>query len=407
MRGAAAAAAAFAMAVSGCAGTKPTDYDPRITEARRGLEEDAAVQARTEEVEAALERERGEAVIDDFQVRVGDRNDGDNTVRVLTRIPVPNPGQLRARRAMRQAETQASVARLEEAALQQRAEICLRSVEGALHRESAQLYVAYAERQEQLLAWNQDWRGRGVLDVGTATRFEIERQIELAQRLPDPPPIGPTEGAELPGIEPPAARLDKSAARVRELVGQRHPSVAVHQAISQRYDAMSDRAANQRLPWFDFVDIAYEAKQRASDEIGGQVAVRVPIGPRPGANASRYQALSRAELRDGDRVVAEQLRAGLASLEEIDRFETNADRWSDLLELARDADQVSAAWRDQRLKTPSTVANLVDRAYDARATVLRARARAGLASCQLLATTGVPIDEWPRLESSSAGPVRE
>ena len=69
MRGAA-VAAVLALAAPGCAGTPSTAHRERIAEARRGLEGEASVEARTEEVEAALARERGEAALDDFQAEL-------------------------------------------------------------------------------------------------------------------------------------------------------------------------------------------------------------------------------------------------------------------------------------------------------------------------------------------------
>ncbi len=115
------------VAATGCTNS-PRRYPERIADARRGFEEDSAVQARVAEVEAALEREREGSLIDSLQFRVEEEYDGDHGVRFLTRIPVPDPGRLRSSRAVRQAETQVSLARLEETALERNAEACVLAI---------------------------------------------------------------------------------------------------------------------------------------------------------------------------------------------------------------------------------------------------------------------------------------
>jgi hypothetical protein len=399
-RGAVRLATALAVGLSGCAAPGPTAVEERIAEARRAHEDDAAIEARILEVQAAALREQREAAIDDFQVRVGDRNDGDNTLRVLTRVPVPNPMELGAQRAVRRAETRESLARLDETALERMAEDCFRALEVGAHRERESLYELYARRDQELLDWNEEWRRSGRLNEGRATRFEIERRVRLAERIPEPVPPGVEASAPLPGVDAQAEPLDLHAERVRELVRQRHPSLAVHGAESERFGALSERAERRRLPWFDFVDFGYEVKQRRPDEIGGQVAVRVPLGFSARADAGRYRALRDARLREGDRFVEEQVWLGRQALAEIDWFESNAPRWRELAELAARADAVAERWQRQRLATPSDVATLFDRSYDARSSVLEARARAGLAGCRLLATTGVPAADWPRSKAA-------
>jgi hypothetical protein len=379
------------------------DREQRIAAAARGAEQDAAIQARLAEVEAALAHERGQAPLDEFQLRVGERDDGDPNVRVLTRIPVPNPWELRTERALRSAETEASLAKLEETALERGAERCALAIEGRAHAERARLYEGYAERQRELLAWGAEWRRSGAASEAAATRFEIERRVRLAERLPDPPPIGPLGAAELPAVAPPAAPLDASPELVSQLVRIRHPSVSVRSATSEGYAALSEQSARSALPWFDFVDLGYEARGRQPDEIGGQVAVRVPFGRAARGEAGRFEALRRAELHEADRIVLEQVRAGRAALQELARFEANAPRWRELLELAEGAESVAERWWRGRLADPSDVAELFDRAFDARSSVLDERARAGLAGCRLLAATGVVPEAWPRAPAAAPG----
>jgi hypothetical protein len=373
----------------------PRRYPERIADARRGLEEDSAVQARVAEVEAALEREREETPIDALEFRVGDEYDGDHGVRFLTRIPVPDPGRLRASRAVRRAETQVSLARLEETALERNAEACVLAIELGGHRETERLYAVYAAHQRELLEWDAGRRQVGVRKEGLSLQFEIEREVRLANYLPEPGPVGEAQTAVLPAVGGLPRPLSKSHELLRKLVGGQHPSIAVRNATAARYAAMSERAQRAGRPWVDFVDWSYTIEQGRHDEISGQIAVQVPIGSASDASAGRYRALERASHHEANQVLEDGVRRALEALEKIERFQNNTARWQALLNLAEKAEELAERWRSERLAGPPTVAALFDRAYEARRTVLLARKRAGLASCELVATTGVWIDDWP------------
>jgi hypothetical protein len=385
----------LAIAAVGCTTNPPPRYPERIADARRGLEGDSAVQARVAELEAAFEREREETPIDSLQLRVQEDYDGDHSVQFLTRIPVPDPGGLRSSRAVRRAETQVSLARLEETALERNAEACFLAIELGGHRETERLYTAYAARQRELVVWEQERHQSGVRKEGLALEFEIEREVKLANYLPRLRPVGEAGIAMLPAVEEPPRPLAKSDELLRQLVGGRHPSVAVRNATAARYAAMSERARRAGLPWFDFVDVSYSVDQGRRDEISGQIAVRVPIGSTSDASAGRFRALERASLHEANQVLEEGVRGALEALEEIERFQSNTARWRSLLSLAETAEEIAERWWDERLAGPPKIAVLLDRAYEARQTVRVARERAGLASCKLVAATGVWIDDWP------------
>jgi hypothetical protein len=384
----------LAVAATGCTNS-PRRYDERIADARRGLEEDSAVQARVAEVEAALEGEREETPIDALQFRVEEEYDGDHGVRFLTRIPIPEPGLLRSSRAVRRAETQVSLARLEETALERNADACVLAIELGSHRETERLYATYAARQRELLEWDEGRRQVGVRKEGLALQFEIEREVKLANYLPKPEPVGEGRTALLPAVGGLPRPLSKSPELFRRLVGDQHPSIAVRNATAARYAAMSERAQRAGRPWFEFVDWGYTVEQGRQDEISGQIAVRVPIGSTSDASAGRFRALERASLHEANQALEDGVHRALEAVEEIERFQNNTARWRALLNLAEEAEEVAERWQSERLAGPPTVAALLDRAYEARRSVLMARERAGLASCKLVATTGVWIDDWP------------
>ncbi len=396
LRRALSSALVLAIAMAGCAAPEAGRHRERIVEAQRGLERDAAVQARLAEFEAALAREGESGTLEEFEVRLKPRDDPGSSRRALIRIPVPDPWALRAERARREAETEASLSRLEETSLERSAEQCVLSTERDASLERVRLYEAYAQPQRELLQWNEEWRAAGVQNERAAARFEIERRIKLARSIPPVAPPGPTGPSGLPAIDGHTQRLDVSPDLMRATVRQLHPSVAYREAMSDRYAAMSERAGSRARPWFDFIDLGYEFKRHQDNEAFSQLALRVPFGSTARAEASRFQALRRGQQHQADHVVDEQSRLGLQALLQVDRFETQASRWQELLGVAREAEVIAERWWREGLARPSQVAALFDQAYVARTTVLDARERAGLASCQLIAMTGRSIDEWPR-----------
>jgi hypothetical protein len=383
----------------GCATTPPPDLERRVAEAQRGLEEDPAVEARREAVQAAVARERGEVALDEFEFRVrGQARDGDSALGMKARIPVPDPARVRARRAERRAETEASIARLDETSLRRRAEFCFRSMESHAHRERSAIYEFYARRQRALLEWNEQSRRSGIESERRATQFRIEARIKLATRKPGPPPEPSLVTDPLPPLGRGQGRLVTSAELLLDLVRSQHPSPAVHRAIAARYEALAARAQTAGRPWFEFVDVDYERifGDQSRNDIGGQLAFQIPFGVESRADASRFRALGRSETLEAEGLIQDQMRQSMFALREFQYFESNTEEWQELLELARSAEEVAERWGEERLARPSQLENLIDRAYDARVAVLEERERAGLARCTVLALTGVSLDDWPR-----------
>ena len=398
-----AAAAALTALLVGCGTTPPSDPSERVARAQLGLEGDPAVEAMADQVEAAIAREESETAIEEFQVRIANtfrtENDDEtnNRVRVRTRIPVPNPGELRARREARRAQTDAAVSRLEETALEKRAELCLRGVETSAHRARTEIYDQYARTYARLIASNEQSRLAGQISEPVATRFEIETRIKLATRRPEITlPYAATPTA-LPDIAQRPTALVTRPELVREAVRERHPSVSVHHAIGRRYLALMERERSMDRLWPEFVDLAYEANADSDRrEAGALIAFRVPIGPAGERSRARYGALSRSEHRLANSAIEERVVLGLLALREVDSFERDSDRWQELMALARRAETAADHWWQERLATPSQVGALLDQAHAARSAVLEARDRAATAGCALLVSTGVRIEEWAR-----------
>ena len=390
------AALAALAALLACAAPLPPELEDRLKRAERERSDDPAVQARVAQVEAALERERALTPIEDMEIRVGDRWDGDHRVRLLSRIPLPDPRRLSSQRAERRADTEAAIARLEQTVLDRSADDCARGTLAGLYDERMTLYQSYVERQTALLERSEEGRRSGARNEWSALRFSIERKVRLAETVPAPPRTGIAGPEELPQVGVPDAPLRTDSELVSELVVRQHPAVAMRDALARRYDALSERAASERRPWFDFVDIGYAFNEADHDAVSGQLAIRVPLGAASSAGVGRYKALRHGQARDAQRVALEQTRIGLQALDELRRFESDTPRWNELLELARQAEDAAERWWQSGIASPEQVADLLDEAFDARSTVLEARTQAGLASCRLLSATGVEAVDWPR-----------
>ena len=383
----------------GCAGPPAPDYGPRIEAARRGLADDPAIQARAAEVEAARALEQGETLVDEVELRVGDEYvDSEHRVRVVARIPVEHPAELRTQREVLRAETEVAVARLEETSLERRAELCFPSVDVLVHRASQSIYDVYAMRQKALLEWSEDWRRAGTLDELSAARFEIESRLKLVTREPSRPPQVEVVLPVLPEVEARPTGLVRTLPLLRETVRSHHPSAALRRATAERYQALLARAESQAKPWLKFVEASYRYESGAGGDHGGggRLAFEIPFGIQERASAGRYRALIRQEQSEEQRLVDEQVRRSLEALEALADFEARAAQWQELEWLAEAAEQIADRWWQDRLARPSQVAALLDQSFAARRAVLEARERAAIAGCTLLAMTGVPPEQWPR-----------
>jgi hypothetical protein len=383
---------------AGCAGPSNSDRQARIEAAEQPLSDDPAIRARVAEVEAAAAREQREAVIDEIELRVGGEHDDENRTRVTARIPVTSPGELRRRREVLQADTEVAVSRLEETSLRRRAELCFPSVAALVQGTHASIYQAYAERRKALLEWNREWHQSGMIDELRAAKFDLESRVKLATREPARAPMLEVVLPVLPEIEAKPVGLVQTASLLRETIRHHHPSVALRRATAERYRALSERARALGRPRIKFIDLSYEHQSGTGGNhgVGGQVAFEVPLGARKRASVARYQALVRQEENEERQVLDEQMRRSIDALGELDDFETRAGQWDELRQLARTSEEIADRWWRERLTQPSQVAALLDQAYSARIAVLDARERAGIASCTLLAMTGVPLEEWPR-----------
>lgn len=367
-----------------------------MARAQQHVEDDPTVQARVEAVEAARAREERPRLLDEVEVRVGDSYVDEHRLRVTARLPLNRPSEMRAEKDVLRAETNMAISRLEETSLERRAELCFPSIEGRAAEARLALFTDFAARQRELLEWNSDWRGSGMINELAGAHFELESRIKLAAWEPTPVEVPAESPFVLPAIGARPGVLVRTAELVRETVRNHHPSVALRRATAERYRALAERARARNQPWLKFVDLRYEYRSDQNDSgVGGQLGFEIPLGGQT-ANASRYEALIRESRGEADGLVEQQIARSLQALGEVHEFESRSDRWQQLLQLADDAEEIADRWWRGRLAKPSQVAALLDEAFAARSAVVEARERAGSAYCTLLAMTGVPIETWPR-----------
>ena len=368
-------------------------------------DEDAAIRAKHAGVEAARAREQSVRSFEEVELRVGSEYLDETQVRVLARIPLRRPGEVKAQRRMYAADSQIAVSRLDEARLTRKAERCFPAVEAHARLQEIIIFDGYAQQQQQLIDYNEEGRENGLVNEIDAMRFELASRVRLVTREPAPLQVAEAAEAALPLLVPPGAPLVRDEMTLREAVRQHHPSVAVHLATASRYEAMADRERSLSRPWIKFVDFTYrhrtaEKRDNAPDKPaanggGGRVAFTIPFGGEK-ANSRRYQALVREQRGEAEATVDDQMLRGRLALDRLHAFESRTQRLLDLLLLADEAEAVAERWWQSKLARPKQVADLLDEAFSARRAVLFARERAGVARCSLLAMTGVAAEDWPR-----------
>ena len=387
------------LVLASCVASPPPtpEQSERIARAQKDLEEDPTVQARVDAVQAAKAQEARPMLVDEVQVRIGDNYlDDDHQLRVIARVPLNRPAEVRAEKEVLRAETKMAVSRLEETSLERRAELCFPAIEALAAQARRQIYTRYAERQTALLEWNTDWRSSGMVNELSGARFELESRIKLASWEPAPAELGKLGAFTLPRIATANGMLARTPQLVRETVRHHHPSVALRRATAERYRALAERARARSQPWIKFVDLRYEYQSDGRESgVGGQLAFEIPLGGQL-ANAGRYDWLLRESHSEAAGLVEQQIAGSLQALAEVNEFEARTERWQRLLRLADEAEEISDRWWRERLAKPAQVAALLDEAFAARSAVLEARERAGSAYCTVLAMTGVSVEDWPR-----------
>lgn len=406
-------ALATALAITTACANAPEKHD---LDARReraeaairelGLADDPAVAASRAELEAARAREKGAPLIDGVELRAEVSHRRGTSQELTARVPIANPLALPAERAARRHQSEAALARLRSVALRRRADQCLPILDHEVFGEATQIFDRYKSRQRSLLEWNQTLRRAGVVDEIDAARYQLSSELKLDTQAPEPvwstAPLG--DPALGPLVLPQADRdevapaLIRNREAIREQVAKHQPALDVHRALAERYRALARREAAHRLPSPKFFDLTGETITPGgqSHQYGGQLAFEVPFGMSANAERRRYEALARSERSKERFALEERVTLTEAALGELAEFENRQARWQKLLHLADDAEQLADQWRKDQLSLPSGISNLLDDVYDARRAALSGRERAGLAACRLLASTGVPVADWPR-----------
>jgi hypothetical protein len=369
--------------------------------AEAGLQDDPAVEAARERLEAAIAAEPSDVAVDGVEIRAVVAKEEFDTVGALVRLPIANPMEINARRETRRAETELALAELAEVTHTQSLILCEPSVRHLALEEHKRIYERYAERNRALLEWNEELGRAGLLDEVRVRRFDLASRVRLATRDPNsiPSPLALLGSDRIvdvlpePSSKAPLLRSDRES--LHEHLMSHQPTVGVHRASRKRLEALAQTESAKRLPSLRFVDFGFEpvVSPGQTRSWAARVAVDVPFGRAASATRKQYEALARAEVSDEREVVARRVDEAWWAISEINAFRREGQRWLDLAALADSAEELADRWWQDRLTNPGEIANLLDSVYSARLAVLDARERAGLADCAMIAATGRSASE--------------
>jgi hypothetical protein len=402
-----AAALLVASVLAACAGEERRALvRSRVDEILKAAPGSLALQAEAERVEASLAREGEASVLDGISLRVEDfspdaaRQRGAG-IDLETRVSIRNPWATASERRARQAETDAAIAEMEQRSHELRAEDCTARMEAAGFLERQALHDWYEAQLEPLLRWNAEGHSAGVIDELEAERLALEAEVSLEKRRPlhvatPPRVVGP--GLALPELgRATKAPLDRRRETILATIDGRHSEAAALRAAARASQALAQRVRRSRLPWLGFVGLSWEFDpENTAGDLMGEATVEIPFGLDLHAEASRHEALGRAETFEADAVVQEAATLAQEALEQVAAFEESSERLLALLERTERAQTLVERWTAGRFGEPRRVAALLEEVFELRLEVIEERARAGLAGCVLLETTGLAISDWPR-----------
>lgn len=398
-------------ALGGCA--TPIDRSPEargdFTERRArvealldqlGVQKDPGVEAKRDELEAAIAEEGEDLAVDSVELRTQISDGRSTDVGLRARLPIENFFELPARREARKANTDAALERLRAAGLERKAAQCLPALDHSLVSERRRIFDRYAERLSILRNWSRQLQDAGLVDEISAMRFDLSSQMRLDTRTPAERPPFPAEQVAAwtsvlpePSDSPAPIQLDPET--VRQRITQHQPQWQVERALARRYRALANAARASRMPHLKFFDLSFDPASGGNpSEVGAQVGVEIRLGRAANAREQSALAMARSHERRSRFVLEDRTHLAEAALYDLRDFELRGATWKRLLDLADRSEQIADRWQRDRLTEPHRISSLLDDVYDARIAVLAERERAGLAGCSLLAATGIPADSW-------------
>jgi hypothetical protein len=390
-----------AVSTLSCGAERRASLRGQMDERARELGDEPGLRAAAARGEAALADESGSVLFEGIEVRArglsAENFSQGSDIEVSARLGMSNPWAMAADRRARRAETEVTLAELDQTSLGLRVDRCLTSMEIGAVEVRAAFYEWYRRQLEAVLEWNGQCRRAGTVDELQAQRLHLSGSVRLARGEPRPAEGVASPGFDLPAVSRPEAQLRLDPTLVAAHVAEHHPMITGHLAAKRRHEELARRAARRRLPWIEFVELAYElAPHNSAANITGQVSLELPFGLDQRAETQRQEALSRGEDFEAEALELELARHALAALRAIAFFEAQTDQLERLLDEVRTTQALAERWLGGRLGQPLDVARLIDEAFEAHDTVVEARLRAGLASCALLESTGTPLSAWPR-----------
>src|SRR5690606_9908554 len=160
--------------------------------------------------------------------------------------------------------------------LTEQVRLCRASMDAAEHEAVTEIWDRWAADVEALRTWQADLEALGGGDALQSAEVRLDLALAGVQRT-DPAPLG-ASASPLPPLSA-GAPLRTAPEGVAARVGEHHPDARRAEAARGVAAARAEHAASERIPWFDFVEVAYAVGSGDGvDRLQLQLAMIIPFG---------------------------------------------------------------------------------------------------------------------------------
>lgn len=365
-------------------------------------EESAQVRAATARVQASESREDAPRLVDEVDLRlnrIGLEDDSlSESFDVSARLPFNNPAENSAQEQAFEIESDVAALQLESVALGERVVLCERSMRADHGQQLEALRTDFLVQLNEITDWTHSLETAARINELDASETYLEATSLEVNSASEPVGYDVHPSFGLPSLAVDAAiPLVSDSDAIDALVQDGSPAINERLAASQHYLALAELEEARDTIHLNFLELSYQPLPgNGIDDLTAQISVEIPFPGTRTAAAERFELLSEAERFDALAEGEQVLWIARAALASINHFEARNGELNELLAAAANTEETARRWLADRRSEPRQLLRAFWRVYTARRSVLAEQNRAGQAACMLLASTGIPVEQWPR-----------